>query len=155
MIDLPTESNNHKEWQLGLFKKHPILFQENTLPPSETCMCWGIDVQLGWYDLIEELCEQLQNIMNDNPGTQIIARQVKEKFACLHFYYDTSFPNDMPQDMADTLDSQIQKIICAYEEKSMTICEHCGAKGARMRPGGWKTTLCNQCEEKRMAGVSP
>ena len=73
-----------EELQEQLYKKYPDIFIEKDVPMSQTCMCWGIDCDDGWYNLIDDLCEQL-TLIKKLTGVQIIATQVKEKYASLRF----------------------------------------------------------------------
>lgn len=62
-----------KELQEQIFKKYPLLFSDRTKPMQETCMCWGLTVGDGWYNLIDELCAKLEPLVQDyikkNPNT--------------------------------------------------------------------------------------
>lgn len=49
----------NEQLQQKLFDKHPEVFKERALSPQETCMCWGLEIGDGWYDLIDMLCEAL------------------------------------------------------------------------------------------------
>ena len=48
-----------QELQQKLFDKYPKIFADRTKPKTKTCMCWGLEVSDGWYDLIDVLCEAL------------------------------------------------------------------------------------------------
>lgn len=43
-----------------LCEKYPKIFAQRHWAPSETCMCWGIAVGDGWYDIIDVLCGSIQ-----------------------------------------------------------------------------------------------
>jgi hypothetical protein len=103
------------ELQEKLFSKYPKIFGDRTKPMTETCMCWGLEVGDGWYDLIDILCESLTYTyttsieVDEEDGKrlgikpyksevgnsyyftieppQVIATQVKEKYGTLRFYY--------------------------------------------------------------------
>jgi hypothetical protein len=108
------------ELEQKLFEKYPKIFGDRTKPKTESCMCWGLEVGDGWYDLIDILCEALTYtyttsmqvdkedgerlgvkpfINKDEEATyyftvrppQVIAEQVKEKFGTLRFYYRLEF----------------------------------------------------------------
>jgi len=44
-----------------LCKKYPKLFKNRHAPMQETCMCWGFDVGDGWFDIIDQLCGNIQH----------------------------------------------------------------------------------------------
>ena len=103
------------ELQQKLFEKYPKIFGDRTKPMTETCMCWGLEVGDGWYNLIDILCESLTYTyttsieVDEEDGKrlgikpykseakdsyffeveppQVIATQVKEKYGTLRFYY--------------------------------------------------------------------
>ena len=78
------------ELQQKLYDKYPLIFQDANKSMQETCMCWGISIGDGWYNLIDNLCEELTNIMKKYDVT-IIADQVKEKYGTLRFYEHTTY----------------------------------------------------------------
>jgi hypothetical protein len=103
------------ELQQKLFDKYPKIFGDRTKPMTETCMCWGLEVGDGWYNLIDTLCEALTYTyttsieVDEEDGKrlgiepysdgyyftveppQVIATQVKEKYGTLRFYYRSEF----------------------------------------------------------------
>ena len=44
-----------KELQEKLFNKYPKIFRQKDLSMMETCMCWGIDTDEGWFFLLDQL----------------------------------------------------------------------------------------------------
>lgn len=102
------------------------------MPMQETAMCWGLDCDDGWYDLIDALCERLQSMTDYNPNNdrfpQIVATQVKEKFGGLRFYVRAA------SDYQDGL-------ISMAESLSYHICEVCGNPG-KPNKSGWIRTTC-------------
>ena len=112
------------ELQQKIFDKYPKIFGDRTKPMTETCMCWGLEVGDGWYDLIDVLCEALTNTYTtsvqldeedgkrleiepyiDRDGKasyyfkveppQVRASQVKEKFGTLRFYHYLEYGEDI------------------------------------------------------------
>jgi hypothetical protein len=99
------------ELQQKLFEKYPKIFCDRTKPKTESCMCWGLEVGDGWYDLVNILCEALTYTyttsieVDEEDGKrlgikpysdsyyftveppQVIATQVKEKYGTLRFYH--------------------------------------------------------------------
>lgn len=43
-----------------LCEKYPKIFRDRHAPMNETCMCWGIAVGDGWYNIIDRLCALIQ-----------------------------------------------------------------------------------------------
>ncbi len=110
-----------------LVKTYPNLYKKNMY----------FECQDGWFNLIEDLSEQLESIISkmeekDRP----YAVQVKEKFGGLRFYM-----ND--------LTSEIDELITKWEVLSYFVCEQCGDKGERLSINHWITTLCQKCAQKK------
>lgn len=62
-----------KELQDRLFADFPHLYGDHNKPMTESCMCWGIDCDDGWYKIIRELSEKLEALIvqyrKNNPNT--------------------------------------------------------------------------------------
>ena len=112
------------ELEQKIFNEYPNIFKDNTKSPQETCMCWGLEVGDGWYELIDVLCEALTYTfttsveVDEEDGKrlgiepsrwkgedkgryffkveppQVVADQVKEKFGTLRFYYHLEYSED-------------------------------------------------------------
>ena len=104
-----------------LCEKYPKIFKNRYGDMKETCMCWGLEVGDGWYNLIDHLCyaatytyttsieidEEGGKRLGIKPFTikddpklyyyfevrspQMVADQVKEKFGTLRFYHHLEF----------------------------------------------------------------
>jgi len=144
-----------KELQDKLFEKYPRIFKQKDLSSNETCMCWGITCGDGWYDIIDTLCESIQQRVQFINGQRILVKstlvptkslmltceagQIKEKFGGLRFYIDGG-------------DDFINGLISMAESISYKTCEMCGSKG---KPEGkWIKTLCEKCRKNRFKNNS-
>jgi len=89
---------------------------------------YGITCGNGWYNLINELCVNLESL---NFKGKVL--QIKEKFGGLRFYCSSGLTEEQ------------YKVILEAEEKSYTICECCGKPG-KLRKGNniWIRTLCDK-----------
>jgi hypothetical protein len=104
-----------------LCEKYPKIFKNRHGDMKETCMCWGLEIGDGWYNLIDHLCcaatytystslqidEEDGKRLGIEPYTwkgeekphysfevkppQMVADQVKEKFGTLRFYHHLEF----------------------------------------------------------------
>jgi hypothetical protein len=131
-----------KELQDKLFEKYPSIFRQKDLSKQETAMCWGISCGDGWYTLLDELCNSINNRLrnvnrNRLDGEKLIceAVQVKEKFGGLCFYTYGG-------------DDYIDGLIDMAESMSYRICTKCSSQSTPQKNRGWIYTLCESCKNK-------
>ena len=136
------------ELQNKLFDKYPQIFRQKDLSMNQTCMCWGIECEDGWYKLLDFLCSQLQFNTDRNNYPQVEARQVKEKFGLLRFYYE-SISNNIEDKYLERKFGEINGLISFAESYSEFICEKCGSIENVTQTKGWISTLCENCMNER------
>ena len=132
------------ELQQQLYEKYPNIFRQKDLDKTVTAMCWGISCGDGWYDLIDTLCENIQNrIINVNrnkPEEEHLvceAVQVKEKFGGLCFYTYGG-------------DEYIDGLVSMAESMSYHICTECSKPSEKQDNNrGWIYTLCENCKDSK------
>lgn len=130
----------NRENTLNLFKKYPELFpkEKRDLGPMHTLMCFGFECGDGWYQVIDNLCQNIQEYIDNNDlGFQPEVVQVKEKFGGLRFYITAG-------------DDKIYKMIDDAESVSDRTCEICGNPGKGITVGRWMETRCKECYEKEI-----
>lgn len=110
---------------------------------SETCMCWGIDTGIGWYKLLDELCAQF-TLLKRYSGLEVIAKQVKSKYASLRFYHRVTFPIASTDEEKTIWMNIIDALIGEAERVSGQTCEETGRFGQTYVKGGWYMTLCEE-----------
>jgi hypothetical protein len=44
-----------------LCAKYPKIFRDRSAPMNQTCMCWGFDHGDGWYNIIDQMCANIQH----------------------------------------------------------------------------------------------
>jgi len=125
-----------KEHDEALCKKYPEIFRDRNGDARTTAMVWGFECGDGWYNIINTMCEQIENyqqylLRNGEEFSPVVATQVKEKYGILRFYYTGG-------------DEYIEGIVDLTESLSATICETCGASGKLRDGGGWLITLCDE-----------
>lgn len=113
------------EKESALIESFPMLYRGVDEGPMSCLICFGMECDDGWFDLIFELSRQICEM---SPMTK--AMQVKEKFGALRFYVSGG-------------ESVIFDIIDQFEECSVRICEVCGAPG-KTRGMSWLKTLCDK-----------
>jgi hypothetical protein len=126
-----------KKLQNKLYKAFPKIFIEKNMDANESCMHWGICCDDGWYDLIYNLCKELQFLSNQF-NNQIIATRVKEKFGTLRFYIRTE------NKFSDELYKKSTDVINKYSAESAVTCEITGAHGNLCIKGYLYKTLCKE-----------
>lgn len=89
-----------------------------------------LDVNPGWYPLLEKLDTQLAAIA---PG--YVVHQVKTKFGALSFF---AAPSNDPWDYNEPFNETIREA----EWESIVTCEECGAPARQYTIRLWTWTLC-------------
>jgi hypothetical protein len=123
------------ELEYKLYHKYPAIFRQRKLPMSESNMCFGFEFQNGWYDIIDNLCQQIQDYVNAGNCDQVEATQVKEKYGQLSFYIAGG-------------DDFVYNLIDAAEDLSYKTCEYCGTTKNVGRTIGWIITCCKKCHSE-------
>lgn len=123
-----------EELDKALCAKYPKIFADRNKSMMETCMCWGFEHGDGWYNIIDQLCANIQHYIdwkNDDSEVvpQVVAEQVKEKFGSLRFYYRGG-------------DDRIRGMVSMAESMTEVTCEECGSPG-KTRGVGWIYTACD------------
>lgn len=142
MIDMTRE-----EYDKFMCEKFPELFQDRNKPMSQTCMCWGFDIDCGWYELLYNLCVKL-DFIREQTGLVTVFDQIKEKFGGGRFYYHINTEGC-------TLEDRISKLWCDFISNSVSTAEYesdrtCGTCGekyyhGKISLGGWVYDACENC----------
>jgi len=125
----------NKELENKIITNYPNLFVDYSDDPYESCLTWGLVVDDGWYQLVDNLCNTIEHYLNNNPKVdKVVIIQVKEKFGTLRFYYSGG-------------DEFIRGMVCMTELMSSKICEKCGTNQnvELISDKGWLTTSCTEC----------
>lgn len=119
-VDTQERRKSHSEKMAELEAKHPNLWAEIPVWKS-------LDIDIGWYDLVEEAIDRARAVC---PDFQLM--QVKEKFGGLRIY-------------ATNISDEAHEILADAEARSFKICEKCGAAGVNGRTDtGWIKTFCQK-----------
>jgi len=119
-----------------LCKKYPLIFAQRNMPMTQTAMCWGFDHDNGWFNILNQLCMQIQGHIDwQNRETevipQVVATQVKQKYGTLRFYYSGG-------------DEVIDGMVRMAEAMSAVTCEVCGDVGKVRNDNAWVYTSCDK-----------
>ena len=128
-----------KTWDT-LYEKYPALFANKDKTPMQSCMAFGIECNIGWYDIISSVCYRItQHEKNEKSDYYPVTfDQIKEKWGGIRIYHSGG-------------DNYIQGVIAMAEEMSYKICERCGCPGSPNKQG-WIMTLCDNCREDLVKG---
>jgi hypothetical protein len=120
-----------------LLERFPWMIAHNLWTCKKLDFCTPCECQDGWYQLIYDLCEEIENHYKKNNVdiNTIRIDQIKEKFANLRFYISNVIEG--------TYD-----IVGKYENLSIYVCEVCGDKGEVCIQGTWLKCLCEKCRDK-------
>lgn len=89
----------------------------------------------GWDDIVLRLHNQLMRI---DPNYTVT--QTKEKFGTLRFYFNLSDEEKF---------QEAHNVLRHAEEESARTCEKCGKPGElKIRPSGYRLTMCDRCYEE-------
>jgi hypothetical protein len=124
--------------QAKLIKKFPKILKakKKSMSPFSA---YGVECDDGWYDMIFNLCTELQTLCDSN-GTQVTALQIKEKFATLRVYISIDDGATDAQYKAQY--KAINEIMNKYDDISRKTCEVTGNVGCLYKRGFWVKTLC-------------
>jgi hypothetical protein len=99
-MKLPPELRDglYRHWEVELAAHYPLALSEmrwpsiafNT-PRTEALARWGLEIQVGWRDVVQRMLERLESAIAAQPidtrdGFRIV--QLKEKFGRLTVYLD-------------------------------------------------------------------
>jgi len=143
--------NETKNWNT-LYEKYPDLFQNRLKSPRESPMGFGVECNLGWYEIISSVCWMIvQHERNQEDNRKYLENNDPEKLASLPEYFPVKF--DQVKEKYGGLrlyftggDDYIRGMVRMAEAMSYNICEICGNKG-QPNKGGWITTLCDSCRK--------
>jgi hypothetical protein len=79
-----------QDFESYLLEKYPHLFKNLKEDIYKSCMGWGLEVDSGWYWVIDLMAEKLENVRKVS-GVSCVFDQIKEKFGTSRFYYHGSF----------------------------------------------------------------
>ncbi len=121
------------------FDKFPILYKKQV----------SISCGDGWYNLLYELSEKIENILKNDNRFTIKVDQIKEKFGILRFYISFDFSEQIDNEdhfiEQDIITAPIYSLISEADAKSMQTCEICGRQPAGQMGTNWIHTICESC----------
>lgn len=121
------------ELDAQLCERYPKMMVNRNKSMMETTMYWGFECGDGWFNIIDQLMDNIQHHIDwRNRKGEVVAQvtvdQVKEKFGTLRFYYTGG-------------DDYVRGLVSMAESMSGVTCESCGNPG-KSTGGGWIKTVC-------------
>ncbi len=120
---------------LQLVKSCPIFFALRSQGPAVSSMCWGIECDDGWNDLIADCVREIEALSRTR-GIAVRGLQIKEKFAGLRIYYQVEPSSER------SIRDEVDRIIAVATKRAAETCEICGGPGRLAESRKWYKTLC-------------
>jgi hypothetical protein len=125
--------------QKKIIEKYPSFFVRHSWTPDQTSMCWGIQIGDGWLFLIDDLCRDLQKLVNDGVVEKFEFECIKEKFGSLRIQYRATGNH-----------KEINRLIYFITNKASITCERCSNHIFRTNDSSNSGSdsfdvLCNKC----------
>jgi hypothetical protein len=64
-----------QELEEQLYNKYPKLFIETKLPPTQSCMYFGIECGSGWFDIVDRMCSLIQHHINETRRSAVYVKR--------------------------------------------------------------------------------
>lgn len=157
-----------KELEQVLYKKYPILFQNTSKPPTESCMAFGCEIDDGWYYLLDNLCKQITDYVKYQHNLVDTWDRIEEKRKTIPKKgWEVDRPDDAKLKISPVIldqvkekfgrltiyysggDDRVSVIVNAVSELSFSICETCGKFDNTVghTTKGWIRTICKDCSK--------
>lgn len=120
----------HDDFCKELYKKYSKLFYEEPY----------VECPEGWYEIIDELTEQIYNASREFVDGSVKVAYIKEKFGGLRYYVDYDLPDEQIV--------ELEQIVRKWEKLSYKICIICGTE-ENVKPVKkyWENPICYNCLE--------
>lgn len=124
-----------------LCEKYPSLYRDRQGDPRQTLMCFGFEVNSGWYRILEHM-SALITAQAAKEGFDPVAQQIKEKYGTLRVAI-----------VGLAGDEFSAGVIRMAGLLSSRVCEACGSSHAQLHMDGWWRVLCQSpCNEEYRNG---
>lgn len=128
-----------EELEQKLFERFPFYEARSLWNGEKLGFPTGASFGDGWYDILYQLCERIEEDLKRYPNPDFCFQDIKEKYGGARFY-TSSVPES----------SKIFDYINEAEEQSYETCEQCGTKeNVKLISQGWWRTICDNCGIQR------
>lgn len=122
-----------------LYSEYPKLFCQKDLKPNQTLMTNGIAVGDGWYDIIAELCQELEDYST--------SRLADLSFKPPEFFQIKNSFGELAIRLTEH-DEYANKLVEKAQSHARVTCEVCGNFGSERPFRGWHKVACLPCFNK-------
>lgn len=138
------------EWDNDKHDRIRAIWQELRQPHNHFFgnHCIGDEVGAGWWPILLETFDCIDDAVKEVPGAIFQIKQIKEKFGGLRIYCRTIVQDEVEADhwieseVGAALRRKISEIIDDAGRKADRVCEVCGEPG-EIRNNRWMKTLCD------------
>lgn len=132
------------DWRTRLVHDLPRLFPDARMirtsrGPALSCSGWP-DVPDGWRSVVETACRRLDAVVADEPGAELVALDMKEKYGTLRVTISGL-------GLGADAEELVTLAIDLAEARSAHVCDTCGRRGRLSVRGGWYATRCGEHAE--------
>jgi hypothetical protein len=152
-----------KELDEQLCSKYPKIFVDRHGNMMETAMCWGFDIGDGWYNIIDQLCFEIQSHLdwkNDKSRNYVPVYRWYNIIGHLRNFLNRFKKR---QQIAQVVATQVKEkfgtlrfyyaggddvvdgMLRMAEAMSSVTCEECGNPG-KVEGMGWLKARCASCK---------
>jgi hypothetical protein len=168
-----------KEFDDYLVKRYPQLFRERHAHPSTTQMNWGFQCGDGWFNIINALCESIENhikqikLSNEFNKKQLdlaAENKMDQMFEWMRIAYEKGQLKikEVPDVVVDGVkekmgqlrfsvkgaDDEVRGMISMASTICSTVCEECGKPGKLSNTNsGWIRVLCKEHDPKEFREI--
>jgi hypothetical protein len=148
-----------------LCEQYPKIFSGRDGSPTETLMCFGFEINDGWYSIIDSACRLIQGHIDHSAQSREWTIEHNRKIDEDPSYKDRRGVAYEKRPVSEIIEQVVavqvkekfgtlrfycnggdlytQGVLEMAEAMSSVTCERCGAP-AKIRGGSWHRTLCDQ-----------
>jgi hypothetical protein len=119
---------------MNIINKYPLLFARYYLPMQQTEMCWGLQIGQGWLPIIDELCHNIQALIDNKEIEPLEFDCIKEKYGSLRIRI-----------VPDKNHKVINTLMDVAIRKASITCEDCSAPVVRYYNSSENSEEDNNC----------
>jgi hypothetical protein len=139
-------ANTVRDWRIALIEAHANLFHPPVGHPEAASgypSCGD-----GWRELVETAVGRIADAIAAAPAGTLRIVTVKEKFAGLRLYWQSS-------GLSAEIQNAVREAVALAEARSICTCETCGEPGLLFKRGGRMLTACEEHAQGDAVAIRP